>query len=164
APFERPSSGGLVPLRRVLRPLTRPAKRALWRARVERDSRLGRLRRADVALFHEFSPSPAGGGNQTLRAIVGELERRGVRVENNTISATTRAVLLNSFNFDVERFQLLVRGTRDVRLVHRVGAVTSLYRGFDDGTDARVAEINRRLAVATIAISRATIEMYRAIG
>jgi len=159
-----PPEPAVDPLRRVLQPLTRPAKRALWRARVERDSRLGRLRRADVALFHEFSPSPAGGGNQTLRAIMGELERRGVRVETNTISATTRAVLFNSFNFDFERLQLLARRTSGVRWVHRVGAVTSFYRGFDDGTDARVRDINRQLADATIAVSQATIEMYRRIG
>ena len=41
---------------------------------------------------------------------------------------------------------------------------TSLYRGFDDGTDARVAAINGELADATIAISHATIDMYRSIG
>ena len=49
-------------------------------------------------------------------------------------------------------------------MVHRVGAVTSLYRGYDDGTDARVAQLNHRFADATIAISHATIEMYRSIG
>ena len=49
-------------------------------------------------------------------------------------------------------------------MVHRVGAVTSLYRGFDDGTDARVGDMNARLADATIAISYATIEMYGEIG
>jgi glycosyltransferase involved in cell wall biosynthesis len=49
-------------------------------------------------------------------------------------------------------------------MVHRVGAVTSLYRGFDDGTDARVAAVNHRLADCTIAISQATIDMYRGIG
>lgn len=48
--------------------------------------------------------------------------------------------------------------------MHRVGAVTSLYRGYDDGTDASVAELNRRFANATIAISQATIDMYRSIG
>jgi glycosyltransferase involved in cell wall biosynthesis len=49
-------------------------------------------------------------------------------------------------------------------MVHRVGAVTSLYRGYDDGTDAHVADINARLAHTTIAISKATIDMYREIG
>jgi glycosyltransferase involved in cell wall biosynthesis len=74
-------------------------------------------------------------------------------------------VLFNSFNFDARRLEWFVRRLRaDCRLVHRVGAVTSLYRGYDDGTDERVAELNRRFADATLAISQATIDMYRSIG
>jgi len=114
-------------------------------------------------VFHRFVQAPHGGASQSLRALVGELERRGVRVERNVISVSTRAVLFNSFNFDGERLELLARHAK-ARMVHRVGAVTSLYRGFDDGTDARVAGINARLADATIAISHATIRMYRDIG
>ncbi len=138
--------------------------RARWRAAVERDARLASLRRADLAIFHEFVPPPAGGANQTLGAILAEMRRRGVRVEVGRISHSTRACLFNSFNFDVERLELLAQRVADVRMVHRVGAVTSLYRGFDDGTDARVGEMNARLADATIAISKATVEMYRKIG
>ena len=52
-------------MRRTLRPVARPLKRALWRARVERDVRRARARNADLAVFHEFAPSPAGGGHQT---------------------------------------------------------------------------------------------------
>jgi glycosyltransferase involved in cell wall biosynthesis len=141
----------------------RPVKRVAWRLELERDAALARVRPSDLAVFHDFAPPPAGGANQTLRAVVTELQRRGVRVGNNTISPSTRAVLFNSFNFDFERLELLARRT-DVRMVHRVGAVTSLDRGVDDGTDARVADVNRRLADATIAISEATIRMYREIG
>jgi glycosyltransferase involved in cell wall biosynthesis len=148
----------------MLRPAARPAKRAMWRARVERDALLGRVRKADLAIFHDFVPAPHGGGSQSLRALVDELRRRGVRVENNAISPTTRTVLFNSFNFDERRLRLLVQRARDVRLVHRVGAVTTLYRGYDDGTDARIAALNRDLANTTIAISHATIEMYAQIG
>jgi glycosyltransferase involved in cell wall biosynthesis len=148
------------PLRRALR----PARRLAWRLELERDAALARLRPVDLALFHDFSPPPAGGGNQSLRALTVELERRGVRIGINTVSPATRAVLFNSFNFDFRRLELLRRRANGARMVHRVGAVTSLYRGFDDGTDARVAEINARLADATIAISHATIEMYREIG
>src|SRR5207302_43239 len=73
-------------------------------------------------------------------------------------------VLFNAFNFDFARLEILRRRACGARMVHRVGAVTSLYRGFDDGTDARVAEINSRLADETIAISRSTIAMYREVG
>jgi glycosyltransferase involved in cell wall biosynthesis len=144
--------------------VTRPVKVALWRARVERDVRLARRQKPQLALFHDFAPAPGGGGHQTLRALCSELRRRGVRVENNTVSHTTRAVLFNSFNFDFDRLELLARRVDGVRMVHRVGAVTSLYRGFDDGTDVRVAAVNGALADATIAISQATIAMYRSIG
>lgn len=139
-------------------------KRAAWRLELERDAALARVRPVDLAVFHQFAPPPAGGGNQTLRAVISEFRRRGLRVGVNTVSPSTRAVLFNSFNIDFARLELLVRRLDRARLVHRVGAVTSLYRGFDDGTDARVAEMNARLADATIAISHATIEMYREIG
>jgi glycosyltransferase involved in cell wall biosynthesis len=132
---------------------------------VRRDARAARTRGAELALFHEFAPPPAGGGHQTLRAIVGELRRRGVGVEIGAASRATRAVLFNSFNFDARRLEWFAgRVSDECRLVHRVGAVTSLYRGFDDGTDAHVADLNRRFADATIAISHATVAMYLSIG
>lgn len=160
-----PSSEPRVdPLRRALRPVTRPTKRAIWRAGVASAALLGRIRAADLAVFHDFVPAPAGGASQSLRAVLGEMRGRGVRVEVGTISSASRACLFNSFNFDFERLELLARRADGIRMVHRVGAVTSLYRGFDDGTDARVGAINRRLADATIAISHATIAMYREIG
>ena len=157
-------SDAMLRVRHVLRPVARPLKRAAWRLDVERDVLRARGSHADLSVFHEFAPAPAGGGNQTLRALLDELRRRGVRVELQTISPGSKAVLFNSFNFDFERLRLLAARRGDVRMVHRVGAVTSLYRGFDDGTDARVAAINHELADATLAISHATIEMYRSIG
>lgn len=152
-------------VRRTLNPVTRPVKRAWRRFELERDAKLARFRTADLSVFHEFQPPPAGGANQTLRALLGEFLRRGVRVELSTVSATTRACLFNSFNFDFDRLErLAAQRADDCRMVHRVGAVTSLYRGWDDGTDARVGELNRKLAEATVAISHATVEMYRRIG
>jgi glycosyltransferase involved in cell wall biosynthesis len=93
------------------------------------------------------------------------MERRGVRVAINAIPLGTRACLFNSFNFDFDRLAFFAaRRPVGCRMVHRVGAVTTLYRGFDDGTDARVGELNHRLADATLAISQSTIDMYRSIG
>jgi glycosyltransferase involved in cell wall biosynthesis len=146
------------------RPVVRRARRALWRLRLERDVRRARVRPADLSIFHEFVPAPAGGASQALRALTGECERRGITVQTNVLAAGTRACLFNSFNFDFDRLRLLAPRAEGARLVHRVGAVTSLYRGFDDGTDARVAAINAELADATIAISHATVDMYRQIG
>jgi glycosyltransferase involved in cell wall biosynthesis len=117
---------------------------------------------ADLALFHDFAPPPTGGGHQFLRALVAELERRGLVVEVNRISAGTRVCLFNSFNFDFRRLRRFAR--EDVRLVHRVDGPIATYRGFDDGTDARIAEINARLADATIVQSRYSLEAHRALG
>jgi glycosyltransferase involved in cell wall biosynthesis len=124
--------------------------------------RFSRRGAADVALFHEFAPPPTGGGHQFLRALVSELERRGLAVEVNRISVGTRACLFNSFNFDFRRLRRFARD--DVRFVHRVDGPIATYRGFDDGTDARIAEINRELADATIVQSRYSHDAHLALG
>jgi Glycosyl transferases group 1 len=121
-----------------------------------------RFRRADVAVFHAFRPPPFGGGNQFLRALVGELERRGLRVALNAIPPSTRACLFNSYNFDAERLRAFPR--RDCRLVHRVDGPLSAYRGFDDGTDALITELNRELADATVLQSCWSFDRHRQLG
>jgi glycosyltransferase involved in cell wall biosynthesis len=118
--------------------------------------------RADLALFHEFAPPPTGGGHQFLRALLGELERRGLTVELNRISRGTSVCLFNSFNFDFRRLRRFARS--GVRFVHRVDGPIATYRGFDDGTDARIAEVNHTLAAATIVQSRYSLEAHRALG
>ena len=124
--------------------------------------RARRGRRADLALFHQFVPPPTGGGHQFLRALTGELERRGMTVELNRISRGTPVCLFNSFNFD---FRRLRRFAQDgCRMVHRVDGPISSYRGFDDGTDAHIAEINRALADATVVQSRYSLDAHRALG
>ena len=121
-----------------------------------------RAGRADFALFHEFSPPPYGGGNQFLLALRGELERRGLEIEVNRISGETPACLVNSFNFDFRRLRRLDRP--GCRIVHRVDGPIGVYRGFDDGTDARIAAVNAERADATIVQSRFSLDAHRALG
>jgi glycosyltransferase involved in cell wall biosynthesis len=116
---------------------------------------------ADVAVFHEFHAPPYGGGNQFLLALVGELERRGRTVERNRLSRGTHACLYNSFNFDFGRLRRSSR--EDVRMVHRVDGPVGVYRGFDDGTDARIATINE-LAHVTILQSQYSLDRHRELG
>ena len=132
------------------------------RARTEVDLLRSRNGRADLALFHEFAPSPSGGGHQFLRALTRELEHRGLEVEHNRISGGTPACLFNSFNFDFARLQRFA--DRGARLIHRVDGPIGIYRGFDDGTDDRIARINGELASATIFQSRYSLSRHRELG
>jgi glycosyltransferase involved in cell wall biosynthesis len=117
---------------------------------------------ADLALFHEFAPAPTGGGHQFLRALVAEFEGRGLRVELNRISRGTPVCLFNSFNFDFRRLRRFERP--DCRMVHRVDGPIGVYRGFDDGTDDRIEEVNRELADATVVQSHFSLEAHRGLG
>jgi glycosyltransferase involved in cell wall biosynthesis len=118
--------------------------------------------RADLALFHEFAPAPSGGGHQFLRALVSELERRGLAVELNRISRGTPVCLFNSFNFDFRRLHRFARS--GCRMVHRVDGPIGVYRGFDDGTDARISDLNGELADATVVQSRFSLDAHRELG
>jgi glycosyltransferase involved in cell wall biosynthesis len=80
----------------------------------------------------------------------------------NAISKTTRACLYNSFNFDFARLQRCHRP--GIRMVHRVDGPLSEYRGWDDGTDRRIWEINQELAGATIFQSNYSLEKHVDLG
>ena len=83
-------------------------------------------------------------------------------MELNRLSGGTRACLFNSFNFDFARLRRFAR--TDCRMVHRVDGPIGVYRGFDDGTDARIAELNRELADATVFQSRYSLEKHEELG
>lgn len=120
------------------------------------------FRHAEVAVFHEFADPPHGGGHQFMRALCQELERRSIILEKNRISATTPTCLFNSFNFDFDRLRRLNR--IGCRMVHRVDGPIGVYRGWDDGTDIRIWEINQELADATIFQSAYSYEAYLDLG
>jgi glycosyltransferase involved in cell wall biosynthesis len=118
--------------------------------------------RADLAVFHDFVPPPSGGGNQFLAGLLRELERRGLHIEVNRISGHTPACLFNSFNFDARRLHRFRR--RGCRMVHRVDGPVGVYRGFDDGTDRHIVDLNDALADATVFQSRYSLDMHRELG
>jgi len=151
-----------VQLDDIARAARRIARVICRRAGVEVDWVRTRRGRAGLALFHEFAPSPSGGGHQFLRALTRELEHRGLEVEHNRISGGTPACLFNSFNFDFARLQRFA--DRGARLVHRVDGPIGVYRGFDDGTDERIARINAELASATIFQSRFSLSKHHELG
>ena len=154
-PHKTLTSRGFSRVRRTSGRVARPLRtQAAWL--------LSRRAAADLAVFHEFHAPPYGGGNQFLLALVGELERRGLRVERNRLSGGTPACLYNSFNFDFDRLRRFARGA--ARMVHRVDGPIAVYRGFDDGSDARIHEINDELADATVFQSRWSLEKHRELG
>ena len=138
------------------------ARRVARRLATERDFRASRDGAADLAVFHEAAPPPAGGGHQFLRALTGELRDRGLEVEENRLSGATPRCLFNSFNFDLARLRRFARD--DVRMVHRVDGPVGVYRGFDDGTDRRIEAMNAELAHATVLQSRFSLDAHRDLG
>ncbi len=143
---------------RTRRPVRALARLAGTEAAWVRSRRAG----ADVAVFHELLPPPSGGGHQFIRALSGELARRGLTVELNRISGRTPACLFNSFNFDFHRLRRFAR--HGCRMAHRVDGPIGVYRGFDDGTDRRILEINHELAEVTVFQSRFSLEKHRELG
>src|SRR4029077_10188424 len=145
--------------RPLLRSAAQPVRALARRGRTEADWLRTRRGAADLAVFHDFRAPPYGGGNQFLLALVRELESRGLGVEVNRLSGGTSACLFNSFNCDFARLRRVARD--DVRMVHRVDGPVGVYRGFDDGTDRRIAGVNHQLAAATILQSRFSLEKHR---
>lgn len=117
---------------------------------------------ADLSIFHEFEPPPIGGGHQFLRAFWKQAEVHGLRVENNTISRTTRACLFNSFNFSEKRLRRTLHSS--VLYVHRVDGPVSVYRGWDDGVDGSIHTVNQKYADKTIFQSRYSLEKHMELG
>ena len=141
---------------------SRPVRAVARRGRTEVDWLRSRRNRADLAVFHEFRAPPYGGGNQFLLALVRELEARGLAVEENRLSGGTPACLFNSFNFDFGRLRRFARA--GARMVHRVDGPIAVYRGFDDGSDLRIRQINDDLADGTVFQSRWSLEKHRELG
>ena len=148
--------------RAIPRAARRATRAAVARLGTELEVARSRRGRADLAIFHDFEPAPAGGGHQFLRALVGELESRGLAIEANRISGRTPVCLFNSFNFDFDRIRRFARG--DCRMVHRVDGPIGVYRGFDDGTDARIGALNAELAHATVLQSLYSLEKHAELG
>ncbi|MBL8101921.1 MAG: glycosyltransferase family 4 protein [Anaerolineales bacterium] len=123
---------------------------------------MGLFTSADLSIFHEFEPPPTGGGHQFLRALWKQAKVKGLRVENNAISRTTRACLFNSFNFRTSRLERLRR--RGVLYIHRVDGPVDVYRGQNEGVDQHIYSVNQKFADKTIFQSRYSMEKHTELG
>ena len=111
--------------RRVLSAVRRPSSTGAGPVTPNRHRPLPRVR-AGAGRRRTPVPSSACAGARGPRA------RRRAQPD----LGRTRACLFNSFNFDFARVRRFAR--RDCRMVHRVDGPIGAYRGFDDGTDARI--------------------------
>lgn len=118
-----------------------------------------------IALWNKFTPPPWGGGNQFMLALQAEATRQGVECVQNEAGDRIGAHIVNSVQFDMDRF------TREVppqtaRVIHRIDGPISLIRGtpesFDD--DRRCFEFNRTYAAATVIQSWHTRRALRELG
>jgi glycosyltransferase involved in cell wall biosynthesis len=105
-----------------------------------------------ISVVHQFHRPPYGGGNQFLLALFNEWRQNGYDVGARRIGSSTRYVLFNSFNFNMDRLRdrLKDRAKSGIRAVHRVDGPISAYRGQDIQVDRAICAINRELADATV--------------
>jgi glycosyltransferase involved in cell wall biosynthesis len=115
-----------------------------------------------ACFFHKYTPPPYGGVNQFLMALATQMGRMGVRVAWNETGFLTRACLFNASFFDTDRLRRARRGRR--RLVHRIDGPVGVYRGWDDGTDAKTCRFNADFADATVLQSEYVLRKQRALG
>jgi len=117
---------------------------------------------ADVSFFFNFHTSPYGGGNQFLKGLWREFKLRGLKLENNRISHTTKACLFNSHNFHHERLRKF--NIPECFFVHRVDGPLSVYRGSEDRIDHNIWKLNIDFANATIFQSNYSIKKHAELG
>ena len=121
------------------------------------------VRGDEIVIFHEFHKPPYGGGNQFLMALRKELRHRGFRV-GNRVGRDTKAVLMNSFNFNPDAMRRAKRKYPKLRIVHRLAGPIGIYRGTDTEIDDRTHLLNEELADATIFQSQYSLTKYRELG
>ena len=136
--FRTKPRAAMVHTRRLLRP-----------ARTYVDWMSSRRDGADLSVFHEYVPPPSGGGHQFIRALSRELAAPRARRSNRTASRVRRR-RASSTRSTSTRAGCAVSRASDVRMVHRVDGPIGVYRGFDDGTDGVILELNRAFADATV--------------
>jgi len=113
----------------------------------------------EISIIHQFHRPPYGGGNQFLLALMNEWIANGITVSRGHVGTNTRALLMNSYNFDFSRVRKLKR--KGLRIVHRVDGPISVYRGSSDSAvDRSIAAINAEVADATIFQSRFSMQKH----
>ncbi|MBI5787567.1 MAG: glycosyltransferase [Candidatus Schekmanbacteria bacterium] len=107
-------------------------------------------KRQTICLWHRFQKPPWGGGNQFMLALRDALKKRGIRVAENTINHRIDAYILNSVQFDIDKFKQAYDDKQRLKIIHRVDGPIFLYRDSNKDLDELCFELNARLAYATV--------------
>jgi hypothetical protein len=116
---------------------------------------------ADVALFPVRVVAVRRRGISSSAPSSASSSAAASTIELNRLSAGTRYV---SSARSTSTPRLLRFARPDARMVHRVDGPIGVYRGYDDGTDRRIAALNAELANATVVQSRYSLEKHRELG
>lgn len=102
-----------------------------------------------INIFYEFREGPFGGGNQFLKALKKELERRHFYVDDPN---KADVIIFNSYPFREEyRFRQVLKFKKNGKLlVHRIDGPISLYRKNDRTIDRIIYYFNQSFADGTI--------------
>ncbi|MCC6660613.1 MAG: glycosyltransferase family 4 protein [Phycisphaerales bacterium] len=118
-----------------------------------------------VSFWNRFTPPPWGGGNQFMIALKEEAARQGVEVAVNGDGAPADGHIVNSVQFDMDRFRALVE-PGSARVVHRIDGPISVLRGTPESLeqDRACFDFNRTYATATVIQSWHTVRSLGDLG
>lgn len=126
-------------------------------------SSIGGERKFSVGLWHKFYEPPYGGGNQFMLALRKSLLDKQVEVVDNVLSRHIDAYVINSVQFDLERFSRFLK-KHEPKIVHRVDGPIQLIRNCDSELDDLCFELNRKLASYTVIQSNWTLVSAAKLG
>ena len=118
-----------------------------------------------ISFWNKFTPPPWGGGNQFMLALKAEAERQGVEVCVNGEGGRAGGHVVNSVQFDMERFRGMVE-PGSARVVHRIDGPISVLRGTPESLeqDRACFDFNRAYATATVIQSWHTVRALAELG
>ncbi len=118
-----------------------------------------------VSFWNKFTPPPWGGGNQFMMALMAQAQRRGITCTQNGEGPRANAHIVNSIQFDIDKFESMVE-PGSCRVLHRIDGPISLIRGTPESLDSdrRCFDFNSRFATATIIQSWHTMHALAQLG
>jgi glycosyltransferase involved in cell wall biosynthesis len=118
-----------------------------------------------IGLWHQFRPSPWGGGNQFMWALKRELVRQRCKVLENKGRKHVSAHILHAQWFDITKFRR-EWGSVACPVIHRIDGPIALYRANGSGKerDEECFDINAKFATVTVFQSDWSLRQNLSLG